>query len=44
MSKILKWAGDFAEPVKTGLALNPQTNDSKESARKANSDIRWGGP
>lgn len=37
--KFLKQNGNFAEPVKTGLALNPQTNDSKVSAQKANSEI-----
>jgi len=40
MFKFLKQTGNFAEPVKTGLALNPQTNDSKVNAQKANSDIR----
>ena len=33
--KILKQIGNFAEPVKTGLALNPQTNDSKVNAWEA---------
>jgi len=37
--KSSKQTGNFAEPVKTGLALNPQTNNSKENAQKANSDI-----
>jgi hypothetical protein len=37
--KFLKQTGNFTEPVQTGLALNPQTTDSKENAQKANSDI-----
>jgi len=42
--KILKQTGNFAEPVKTGLALNPQTNDSKENARGSKTVISTGAP